>query len=321
MINEFSDIESLELLTQDINALPEMQATFQEKTKAIRENLNAEQLNIIYAKMEDLLGKVAEKYDIPDKAVDFLRFLNKITDGQFDVDIVTTDSDMERIVGKSKKTIRRGKEELIRYLETSQLAIADIIQEDRKPTIYRVHLFKILANITLEYFKRGEVEVKALEASLYEQVNKDLPEKSEIIFSTGRLARQQQHSEKVITTKWRSAEIVAKEYLESLEEVLKVEDVSESNLGYDLEVFYKDNRKIYVEVKKVTSFNEPFKLTNNEFGYASKYGEDYYIALVIDNPFEINFISNPIAELECKRVVEKISWKFGDYTNNLQKHL
>ena len=37
--------------------------------------------------------------------------------------------------------------------------------------------------------------------------------------------------------------------------------------------------------------------------------------------FQINFISNPTAELECKRVVEQISWKFGDYSDNLQEHL
>lgn len=127
--------------------------------------------------------------------------------------------------------------------------------------------------------------------------------------------------EKNITTKWRSAELLAKEYLESLEDILEVEVVSQSNLGYDLEVTFKNNRKIYVEVKKISSFNESFKLTNNEFAYASKCGEDYYVALVIHNPFQINFISNPIAELECKRVVEQISWKFGDYSNNLQEHL
>lgn len=127
--------------------------------------------------------------------------------------------------------------------------------------------------------------------------------------------------EKSITTRWRSAEVMAKEYLESLEDVIEVKDVSESNLGYDLEVVYQNNRRIYVEVKKVSSFNEPFKLTNNEFGYASKYGEDYRIALVTDNPFDISFISDPIAVLECQRVLEKVSWKFGGYRDNLRKHL
>jgi len=305
MIKEQIDNESFELLTQNINALPEMQATFQEKTKAIRENLNAEQLNIIYSTMDALLDRVAEKYGIPDKAVDFLRFLNKVTNGRFDVDIVTTDSDMERIVGKSSKTVQRGREELIQYLETSQLAIADIIQSGRK-TVYRVHLFRVLADITLEYFKRGEVGVRALnaiatlkqkksldktvlnsiemfEASLDEKINEDLPEKPEIVFSMQRLGRQRQHEEKekIIVTKWRSAEVITAEYLNSLEDVSEVEEVSQSNLGYDLEVTFKNNKKVYIEVKKVSSFNEPFKLTNNEFAYASKYGEHYYVALVI----------------------------------------
>lgn len=135
----------------------------------------------------------------------------------------------------------------------------------------------------------------------------------------GRKSLKSNESEKIITTKWRSSELLAKEYFESLENVLEVEDVSESNLGYDLEIIFKDNRRIYVEVKKVSSFNDTFKLTNNEFANATKYAEDYYVALVIHDPFQISFISNPVAELEHKKVIEQISWKFGDYSNNLQK--
>ncbi len=115
--------------------------------------------------------------------------------------------------------------------------------------------------------------------------------------------------------------MLAKEYLESREDVLKVEDVSESNLGYDLKVTYKNNKEKYVEVKKVNHLNESFKLTNNEFSDANHYGDDYILALVIIEPFQIKLISNPIRELDFTKVAERWAWKSAGYKDNLQEDL
>lgn len=120
--------------------------------------------------------------------------------------------------------------------------------------------------------------------------------------------------------KWRSAEKNAAAYLRSLKDVLSVADVSQSNLGYDLEVMLVNGKKVYVEVKSVSSFSESFKITNNEYSSANHYGEDYYIALVInEEPFQMKLIHNPIDILEFQKKCEKWSWYCGEYKNTLQE--
>ena len=64
---------------------------------------------------------------------------------------------------------------------------------------------------------------------------------------------------------WRSAEHNAAEYIGGLKGVRAVNDVSLANLGYDLEVVLENQKKVFIEVKSVTTFSEPFRLTNNEY--------------------------------------------------------
>src|SRR5690606_29600146 len=98
--------------------------------------------------------------------------------------------------------------------------------------------------------------------------------------------------------KWRSSEKNAQEYLKALSVALSVKDVTEANLGYDLEMLLHNGKRIYIEVKSVNSFIEPFKISNNEYSSAHNYGSDYYIALVINNEdFKIKFVPNPIKAL------------------------
>ena len=60
-------------------------------------------------------------------------------------------------------------------------------------------------------------------------------------------------SEPVIK-KWRSSEQNAAEYLKSLNAILSVKDVTQANLGYDLEVLLITGKRIYIEIKSVSSF-------------------------------------------------------------------
>lgn len=118
--------------------------------------------------------------------------------------------------------------------------------------------------------------------------------------------------------KWRSTEVNLAEYLRYFEFVDEVKDVSISNLGYDLEVKLKDSHKLYIEVKSVSSFSQPFKITNNEYTCAHNYGDDYYIALVInDDDFIVKFIQNPIANLHFEKKCEQWSWYCEEYKVNL----
>ncbi len=118
--------------------------------------------------------------------------------------------------------------------------------------------------------------------------------------------------------KWRSTEINLAEYLRYFDFVAEVKDVSVSNLGYDLEVKLINNEKIYIEVKSMLSFSQPFKITNNEYTCAHNYGDKYYIALVInDDDFKVKFIQNPIESLHFEKKCEQWSWFCEEYKANL----
>ena len=118
--------------------------------------------------------------------------------------------------------------------------------------------------------------------------------------------------------KWRSTEVNLAEYLRYFDFVDEVKDVSVSNLGYDLEVKLNNGEKIYIEVKSMISFSQPFKITNNEYTCAHNYGDKYYIALVInDDDFKVKFIQNPIETLHFEKKCEQWSWFCEEYKTNL----
>jgi len=115
--------------------------------------------------------------------------------------------------------------------------------------------------------------------------------------------------------KWRSAEKNALEYLQALNGVLSVSDVSTANMGYDLEMILDTGKRIYIEVKSVSSFNEPFKITNNEYSNAHNYGDSYYLAIVInDEPFQIKLVPDPIKTLTFQKQIERWSWLCDTYS-------
>lgn len=119
--------------------------------------------------------------------------------------------------------------------------------------------------------------------------------------------------------KWRSAEQNVAEYMKSLSPVLSVKDVTQANLGYDLEVMLLTGKRIYIEIKSVASFSEPFKISNNEYTSAHSYGKDYLIALVInDEPFQIRFVPDPIKALSFEKKCERWSWFCEQYGTELQ---
>ena len=117
---------------------------------------------------------------------------------------------------------------------------------------------------------------------------------------------------------WRSTEINLVEYLKWFDNIETSKDVSISNLGYDIEVKLKNGRKLYIEVKSMISFSQPFKITNNEYTCAHNYGNDYYIALVInDDNFQVKFIKNPIENLHFEKKCEQWSWFCEEYRDKL----
>lgn len=118
--------------------------------------------------------------------------------------------------------------------------------------------------------------------------------------------------------RWRSAERNAEEYVRAIRGVAHVTDMSKANVGYDLEVILDDDDRLYVEVKAVSSFSEPFRLTNNEYSSAHQHGNRYLIALVINStPFQIMFVRNPVESLTLHKQCERWSWYCDDYQHQL----
>lgn len=119
--------------------------------------------------------------------------------------------------------------------------------------------------------------------------------------------------------KWRSAEKNALEYLKALKGVLSVTDVSTANMGYDLEMIFETGKRSFIEVKSVSSFNEPFKITNNEYSSAHKFGESYYLAIVInEDPFQIKLLPDPINNLSFQKQIERWSWFCESYSEHIE---
>lgn len=122
---------------------------------------------------------------------------------------------------------------------------------------------------------------------------------------------------KPVFQKWRSVEENVVIAFESMENVIKVTDVSKSNLGYDIEVIMNDGIR-YVEVKSVQQLGDSFSLTNNEYSTAVEYGERYGLAVVeqVNDLIEICIMFDPIKKLSLFKRVTRWEWVCNEYIGN-----
>lgn len=122
--------------------------------------------------------------------------------------------------------------------------------------------------------------------------------------------------------KWRSVEKNLASSLELEDNVDRVIDVSKSNLGYDIEVHYKDKSIRYIEVKSVERLGTTISLTNNEYSTANELKEDYLLAIVnqTDSKMSICYIKNPIETLNLIKRVTRWEWICDDYNINYSNY-
>ncbi|MDY9924898.1 sacsin N-terminal ATP-binding-like domain-containing protein [Methanosarcina sp.] len=116
--------------------------------------------------------------------------------------------------------------------------------------------------------------------------------------------------------KWRTAEENVIEFLNTLPDVVSVEDVSLMNVGYDAEVLLKTGEKLCFEIKSVNSFGDAFVMTNNEYSLANKDGAHYYLAIscLENNSMKVCIVKNPAASLELTRRIVRWEWVCNAYT-------
>lgn len=124
-----------------------------------------------------------------------------------------------------------------------------------------------------------------------------------------------------VIKKWRNAEINFGEVISSFDEVEKVVDVSERNLGYDVLAVLKNGKNRYYEVKSVNRLGETFCLTNNELTTASQYGDEYFLAIISQSntEFSICFIQNPFKNLNLIKRVTRWEWLCNQYEGIVYK--
>lgn len=118
---------------------------------------------------------------------------------------------------------------------------------------------------------------------------------------------------------WRSAEQNALAWFAALNDVIAANDVSQANVGYDIEVIKRDGQRAYVEVKSVSRFGDAFRLTNNEHATAYQLGPSYLLALVVNgsDQFHIRFVRDPVRALKLEKRCEQWSWYSDNYLDSL----
>lgn len=118
---------------------------------------------------------------------------------------------------------------------------------------------------------------------------------------------------KPIIPRWRSAENACVEIEKFLGN--EARDVSNQNLGYDVECTTPTGEKRYIEVKSVSKSDGAFSLTNNEYTAAHQYGDAYFICLLLhgDNKSKAIYIQNPLAKLHLEKRIRQWEWYCEEY--------
>lgn len=95
----------------------------------------------------------------------------------------------------------------------------------------------------------------------------------------------------------------------------RVEDVSQQNIGYDIEGLTPENEEVFVEVKAIEHPSQPFTLTSNEEAVGRQKGKAYRLAVVrqTSDHLEVSFIEDPIHNLKLTRQCRQWVWVCAAY--------
>lgn len=122
-----------------------------------------------------------------------------------------------------------------------------------------------------------------------------------------------------VIKKWRTVEKNVAAVLELMEDVSCVRDVSEQNIGYDLEAVFKDGSQRFYEVKSVDRLGDQFSLTNNEYSTCVSLKQKYYLAIACQTGDEIVicFVKNPVSSLKFEKRITRWEWLCGEYNGEV----
>jgi hypothetical protein len=248
------------------------------------------------------------------------------------------------VLSEDEGLVAAGRQVLSR--ETRAVLLARIIQKSRfgmsrelKDSILRAHLldFESGTMTTREAAAHGSPDkdfVKQVQALLTDPADMgwflgafdiDSSQLAKTQKSPARkdsAAAQHTFSRPSSVKKWRSAEQNVAGVLEASDGVLRVEDVSVQNLGYDLVVTHDDGSKLFVEVKSVSRLGDSISITNNEYSTAVQEGSRYCLAIAEQSgdTISICLVMNPTDALRLQKRVTRWEWVCDEYTGELLDH-
>jgi hypothetical protein len=272
--------KELLLLYPNVTALLEELAIEKLKLKEVIEKVNSAKLSIVGA--AQILAKIIKQYqfDLTEEKAQRIRSLN----------IFPTDEKFET-AGKISSYSQLNKQ------------FFDFLCKNCDP------------KETRSFFRKMKIE---FEHNTLAPKKIEMPQKNPCDFKGNKFEKQGFKSTPNIK-KWRSAEMNAKEYITALEGVLSVTDVSKAHMGWDLEVLLNNGKKIYAEVKSVSSVADTIRITNNEYASAHNYGDSYCLVIVINCvPIEIKIIIDPVNKINLEKRIEKWTWICDSYSQELE---
>ncbi|MEU9290232.1 DUF3883 domain-containing protein [Streptomyces sp. NPDC048275] len=173
-----------------------------------------------------------------------------------------------------------------------------------------------------EYFKEvarthgrklTEAESRLVHESASREETPAVPDPAEGIRVT-KAAPRSSSSLASVLTRWRTAELAAKEYLNQIGWALR--DVSGQNVGYDLEGADPQGKPVRIEVKKVDRPDARFAMTNNEMSLMLMEPGGYLLAIVVgDGRHARLMLLDPSRDdLPKERVCRRWDWEFTDWS-------
>ncbi|WP_067891763.1 sacsin N-terminal ATP-binding-like domain-containing protein [Nocardia vaccinii] len=129
----------------------------------------------------------------------------------------------------------------------------------------------------------------------------------------GRAVRGTQSPLAAVIHRWRAAEVVTMEYLNG--RGWKLRDVSNQNLGYDLEGTDPFDRVARIEVKKVDGPAARFSMTNNELSLMMNSPGEYLLAVIVGDGqgVKLAMLDPSRKDLPKERVCRRWEWEFTDW--------
>lgn len=150
-------------------------------------------------------------------------------------------------------------------------------------------------------------------------INNRTREPEHILTGTETIVQTENFKSKKTIKKWRSVEKNVAAVLELMDDVFSVKDVSEQNIGYDLEAVLNDGSRRYYEVKSVDRLGDMISFSNNEYSTCVAMNKQYYLAIATQTNDEITicFVKNPVESLHFDKRITRWEWICNEYNGEV----